>query len=73
VIRLMGPDRAEIEKLAPQGWNRVILPKDDELPEIAALIEECLDHGVDVYVNVNNHYEGSSPLTIEKLQRLLAV
>jgi uncharacterized protein YecE (DUF72 family) len=73
VIRLMGPDRAEIEKLAPQGWNRVILPKDDELPEIADLVLECLARGMDVYVNVNNHYEGSSPLTIKKLQRLLGV
>ncbi len=72
VIRLMGPDRAEIEKLAPEGWNRIILPKDDELPGIVALIEECLEHGTDVYVNVNNHYEGSSPLTIRKLQRLFA-
>jgi uncharacterized protein YecE (DUF72 family) len=71
VIRLMGPDRAEIEKLAPQGWNRVILPKDDELPGIADIITECLDHGMEVYVNVNNHYEGSSPLTIDKLRRML--
>ena len=27
--------------------------------------------GVDVYVNVNNHYEGSAPLTIERIKELL--
>ena len=73
VIRLMGPDRAEIEKLAPEGWNRIILPKDDELPEIAKLVEECLARGMNVYINVNNHYEGSSPLTIKKLQLLFGL
>ena len=71
VIRLMGPDRQAIEALAPEGWNRVILPKDDELPGIASLVQELLDRDVDVYVNVNNHYEGSSPLTVEKLEALL--
>ncbi|MGC9468245.1 MAG: DUF72 domain-containing protein [Anaerolineae bacterium] len=70
-IRLMGPDRKAIEALAPQGWNRVVLPKDNELPGIASMVEDLLDHGLDVYVNVNNHYEGSSPLTIEKLRALL--
>jgi uncharacterized protein YecE (DUF72 family) len=73
VIRLMGPDREAIEKLAPTGWHKIVLPKDDELPGIAEMVEDMLEAGTDVYVNVNNHYEGSSPLTIEKLRALLAV
>jgi len=28
--------------------------------------------GIEVYLNVNNHYEGSAPLTIEKIRGLLA-
>jgi uncharacterized protein YecE (DUF72 family) len=71
VLRLMGPDRQAIEKLTDKAWDRAVLPKDDELPDIAAIIEDLLDHGIDVYVNVNNHYEGSSPITIEKLRQLL--
>jgi hypothetical protein len=30
-----------------------------------------LGAGVDVYLNVNNHYEGSAPLTIERIEALL--
>lgn len=73
ILRLMGPNRQEIEKLAPTGWHTIVLPKDNELPDIAAMIEDLLAHDVDVYVNVNNHYEGSSPLTIAKLRGLLGL
>jgi hypothetical protein len=72
VLRLMGPDRKGIEALTHKSWDRIVLPKDDELPGIVEVIEDLLDAGLDVYVNVNNHYEGSSPLTIEKLRRLIA-
>ena len=30
-----------------------------------------VDQGVDVYLNVNNHYEGSAPGTIERIRALL--
>mgnify|MGYP006302952693 CR=1 FL=1 len=73
VIRLMGPDRKAIEKLAPTGWHKIVLPKDDELPGIVDVIKDILAGGTNVYVNVNNHYEGSSPLTIEKLRAMLGV
>jgi hypothetical protein len=36
------------------------------------MVHDLLGRGVDVYVNVNNHYEGSAPLTIERIQRVLA-
>jgi len=32
---------------------------------------ELLDAGADVYLNVSNHYEGSAPLTIERIRALL--
>lgn len=72
VLRLMGPDRKEIEKLTNKRWDRAVLPKDDELPGIAAVIEDLRAHGLEVTVNVNNHYEGSSPTTIYKLRQLPA-
>lgn len=71
VIRLHGPDRKGIEKKTGKRWNQVVDPKDEELPGVAAMVGELLDHGADVYVNVNNHYEGSAPLTIDRLKRLL--
>jgi len=56
-------------------------PKDEELREVVgmvtellergAMVTELLERGADVYVNVNNHYEGSAPLTIDRISRLL--
>jgi len=73
VVRLHGPDRRSIEKEAGKRWDRIVAPKDDELAGIASLVGGLLNAGVDVYVNVNNHYEGSAPLTIERLQERLAL
>jgi len=37
----------------------------------AAMIRGILSAGVEIYVNINNHYEGSAPRTIARLQTLL--
>jgi uncharacterized protein YecE (DUF72 family) len=71
IIRLQGADRKGIEERSGEKWNAVVDSKDDELPGIVEMIEELLDADTDVYVNVNNHYEGSAPLTIEKIKTLL--
>ena len=71
VLRLLGPDRKGIEALAGKEWGQIVAPKDDELPEIVAVVRDLLNEGVNVYVNVNNHYEGSAPLTIRRLEALL--
>jgi uncharacterized protein YecE (DUF72 family) len=72
VIRLLGPDRKGIEKLTGKEWNRVVAPKDEELVAIVEMVETLLARGLTVYLNVNNHYEGSAPLTIERVRRLLS-
>jgi uncharacterized protein YecE (DUF72 family) len=71
VIRLHGPDRGGMEKLTGQMWDKIIAPKDTELPGIVDMTRDMLSRGLVVYLNVNNHYEGSGPLTIEKLRKLL--
>jgi len=71
VIRLHGPDRQGIEKRTGKQWNQIVAPKDEELAAIAEMIDDLLDRKVDVYLNVNNHYEGSAPLTIERIRQLL--
>lgn len=71
VIRLLGPDRQGIEELTGKRWDRLVAPKDDELPRIAEVVQDLLRAGTDVYVNINNHYEGCAPLTIQRLQALL--
>jgi uncharacterized protein YecE (DUF72 family) len=71
VIRLHGPDREGMEAATGQVWNTVVAPKDAALVEIASITRDLLAAGARVYINVNNHYEGSAPLTIARLRRLL--
>lgn len=71
VIRLHGPDRSGIEKKTGSIWNQIVEPKDDELDKVAEIIHYLKNRKVDTYVNVNNHYEGSAPLTIQKINKLI--
>jgi uncharacterized protein YecE (DUF72 family) len=71
VLRLMGSDRHGIEERAGNKWDAIIDPRDNELPDIVAIIRALEERKVKVYVNVNNHYEGSAPLTIKKIQEML--
>lgn len=67
VIRLIGTDRKGIEKKSRGIWNQLWEPKDEELDRLAIMINNLLSKGVRLMINVNNHYEGSAPLTIERL------
>jgi len=73
VIRLHGTDRHGIENRSGGEWNKILDPKDEELEKVVEMIAELLERNVDVYLNVNNHYEGSAPLTIQKIKKLLSV
>ena len=72
VVRLHGGDRQKIEKKTGKIWDKLADPRDDELAADAKVINEVLDRGVNVYLNVNNHYEGSAPLTINRIKTLLS-
>ncbi len=68
IVRLLGPDRQGIEKISGKVWNKIVAPRDAEIPGIAKLIRRMVDQaGMDVYLNVNNHYEGSAPITIKRM------
>jgi uncharacterized protein YecE (DUF72 family) len=71
VIRLHGPDREGMEAKTGKRWDRIVEPRDEELEAVVSMVEDLLDQGVDVYLNVNNHYEGSAPLTIDRLRKVL--
>ncbi|MBN1895834.1 DUF72 domain-containing protein [bacterium] len=66
VIRLLGGDRKEIEEATRQRWDRIVFPKDDK-ENIVDMACSLLDAGKMVTINVNNHYEGSAPMTIDSL------
>ncbi len=71
VLRLLGGDRREIERRTKKQWNSRVLPKEEELGSIADMLADLAVRGFDTTVNVNNHYEGSAPLTIGVLSNLL--
>ena len=45
--------------------------RDKEIKDIIQMINELQNNEVDLFVNVNNHFEGSAPLTIKKLKAKL--
>jgi uncharacterized protein YecE (DUF72 family) len=69
VIRLLGGDRSEIEKKTGNKWNRIVEEKPNKREIIQMSVDSKFDHGK-VIINVNNHYEGSAPLTISALRHL---
>lgn len=71
VVRLHGFHREEIEIKTNKIWNEIVDPQDSDLKEIIQMIKLLLKKKVDVYLNVNNHFEGSAPLTIKKIEKLL--
>lgn len=70
IIRLLGGDRKEIEKLSHERWNAIVDKKD--LAPIAERVRLFAKEGHPVVLNINNHYEGSAPLTIREMHALLA-
>ncbi|NIV99668.1 DUF72 domain-containing protein [Candidatus Saccharibacteria bacterium] len=66
-----GGDRQGIEKKSGKKWNQIWDDKDNELRSVADMINDLQSRGVEVYLNVNNHYEGSAPITIERITPLL--
>jgi len=69
VIRLLGADRKGIEERSGGHWNRIVDPKDDELNSILTMLKHLQARQISVYLNVNNHYEGCAPLTINKIKQ----
>ena len=70
-IRLHGRERQEMEKLTGKKWGAIVRPLDPVIRGIVPFLSwrQCLEP--DLYVNVNNHFEGCAPLTIEKLKEEL--
>lgn len=71
VIRLHGPDRQGMEEKSGNRWDRILEPRDAALDEAARIIRELRRREVDVFLNVNNHFEGCAPLTIARIRERL--
>ncbi len=71
VIRLHGGDRLEIEKQTGEIWNRIVAPKPRGLQAAVRIVRGNMKRKIATFVNVNNHFEGSAPVTIERFLTLL--
>jgi uncharacterized protein YecE (DUF72 family) len=68
-IRLLG-DRKAIEAQT-QTWSRVIVDRDEELRRWVRLVETIRRRVRHVFLYANNHYQGYSPATVEKVLEFL--
>lgn len=62
---------AEQKKWSGENQNKIYIERDTELKDIVEMIKDLNNRGVDVYLNVNNHYEGWEPMMIEKINKSL--
>ena len=69
ILRLHGTGREAIEEETGKVWNRIVTPRESELADIAAVVSHLAVEGKEIYINVNNHYEGSAPLTIDRFMK----
>jgi uncharacterized protein YecE (DUF72 family) len=71
VLRLHGPDRKGMEERSNNVWDKVVDPRDGELLQLTGMVSDLRKKQHQVFINVNNHYEGCAPRTIEKIKTLL--
>jgi uncharacterized protein YecE (DUF72 family) len=71
VVRLHGPNRKEIEKQTNSIWNRVVSPQEEGILSAVDIVKRNAEKSITTYLNVNNHYEGSAPLTIGRFLEAL--
>ncbi len=65
-IRLHGERRREIEEVSLGKWDSILFDRKRDLYTIAKRLITLSKNHI-VYVQVNNHFEGSAPLTIQRL------
>lgn len=70
-VRLHGEDREGMDERSGSDWSSILRSKDDELAAIVPAVKALTGNGRKAFINVNNHYEGSAPITIGKIRKLL--
>lgn len=70
---LLPPGRSYVDmKEAYQPFDHIVVPQPSMREQVLRLIRAAMEASSEVLILVNNKAEGSSPLTIEALARLLA-
>jgi len=66
LFRLHGGDRRGMERRTGEQWTDIVEDQGGELARIAHLAAEEIRLERDFYLSINNHYEGSSPISIQR-------
>lgn len=69
VIRLHGPDRQGIEKTTGKDWSQIAVPRDKDISKMVKMLSYMESQKVQSFTFVNNHFEGSAPRTISKIEQ----
>jgi len=72
IIRLHGGDRAEIEAETGSVWDKIVAPRPEAIRAAVHITRHNTRSKTLTYVNLNNHFEGSAPLTIERFLKALS-
>jgi uncharacterized protein YecE (DUF72 family) len=67
VLRLLGKDRIEIEKKTGKSWTKIVEPRDETIEKVVKIILDLSKRKIPIFTNINNHFEGSAPLTAQKI------
>ena len=70
VIRLHGENRSDIEEATGNRWDRIVFDRSTDIMRLAAVLNVLAQEHL-IYVAVNNHFEGSAPLSIIRLRQAM--
>lgn len=71
VIRLHGPDRKGMEEQTGNDWSHVVSPRDHDIASLVGMLSDLQSRRVETFLFVNNHFEGSAPRTIVRIEERL--
>lgn len=63
VVRLHGPSRERMEEATGEVWNAIVEPRPDSIRASVRIVQANVKEKQDIYININNHFEGCAPLT----------
>ena len=65
IVRLQGKDRWEMEVKTDKTWNKIV--EDRDILSLTDYVQNNVDKKILSIININNHYEGCAPLTIQRI------
>ena len=65
IVRLQGKDRWEMEAKTDKTWNKIV--EDRDVLSLTDYVQNNVDKKILSIININNHYEGCAPLTIQRI------